>query len=275
MNQSTSPARTTETTLQSRRLRRRGDAFRLLSCAVVLSFSQTAAQAEVAAGDEMEHVCHNWLSTTLHEQGAWAGEANPKIVDVQDIVVDGDLLGRCYSIAPDGFVVVPALKALPPVKAYSQRGRIDVNDAGGIAQLVRDVLADRARLYRWRYGSLEAPQPESGDVLLDRVNRRRWDRFTVAPEVFGNTIEGKSAVSFGEAGPLLTSQWHQGEPYNNFCPMGDGGRTVVGCVATAASQLMNYHQWPPNGVGDHTYYWIGDYSCGASSPYPGPGGCSG
>lgn len=37
---------------------------------------------------------------------------------------------------------------------------------------------------------------------------------------------------------------------------------MVGCTATAAAQILNYHQWPPVGVGDYTYYWNGDDSCG-------------
>ena len=56
-------------------------------------------------------------------------------------------------------------------------------------------------------------------------------------------------------GPLLTSHWDQSEPYNNFCPTyGAGTRAVTGCVATATAQVMNYHQWPPVGRGNHSYY---------------------
>jgi hypothetical protein len=33
-------------------------------------------------------------------------------------------------------------------------------------------------------------------------------------------------------------------------------------VATAAAQIMKYHNWPPSGTGDHTYSWDGDQSCG-------------
>ena len=62
----------------------------------------------------------------------------------------------------------------------------------------------------------------------------------------------------------LTSIWDQGPPYNNLCPLGDGGRTVVGCGATAAAQVMRYWTWPPSGEGSHSYTWDGDDSCGAS-----------
>ena len=55
--------------------------------------------------------------------------------------------------------------------------------------------------------------------------------------------------------PLLTTQWDQTEPYNNYCPTyGAGMRAVTGCVATATAQIMYYHQWPPVGRGNHSYY---------------------
>jgi len=47
--------------------------------------------------------------------------------------------------------------------------------------------------------------------------------------------------------------------------MGNGGRTVVGCVATAMSQVMKYWNWPSSGTGDESYQWDGDDSCDGSS----------
>ncbi len=45
--------------------------------------------------------------------------------------------------------------------------------------------------------------------------------------------------------PLVNTKWDQGTPYNNLCPKYDGtNRAVTGCVATAMSQVMKYHEWP-------------------------------
>lgn len=42
---------------------------------------------------------------------------------------------------------------------------------------------------------------------------------------------------------LMTSQWSQGSPYNDECPMYFTlGRSVTGCVATAYAQIMYYHR---------------------------------
>ena len=225
-------------------------------------------RAEVATQQEMELVCQHWLSQTVHQRGGWAGEAEPKIAKVQDIVAsDGHtLLARCYSIVPRGHVVVPVLKALPPVKASSEEYDLDVNQTVGFPQLLREVLEHRISLYIKTYGSLEAAQPRSGRVLFDPVNRQEWDRFLLENDRLEADLAVGAMDPLTEVGPLLTTDWHQYSPYYNSCPYGDGGQTLVGCVATAAAQVMNYHQWPPNGVGNHTYYWYGDYSCDGSTP---------
>jgi hypothetical protein len=72
----------------------------------------------------------------------------------------------------------------------------------------------------------------------------------------------------------LTSAWDQGSPYNDQCPVltpGSDEHVKVGCVATAAAQIMNYWQWPPSPTGVsstsytryHTDSWI-------SAPLPIP-----
>jgi hypothetical protein len=86
-----------------------------------------------------------------------------------------------------------------------------------------------------------------------------WARFTQSPEEFLNTV-GKDAMT--QVGPLLTNVWHQDYPYNALCPIGYGNdRCAVGCVATSASQIMHYWQWPPAGQGENDYWWPGDSSC--------------
>ncbi len=61
---------------------------------------------------------------------------------------------------------------------------------------------------------------------------------------------GKAEIS-----PMLTSKWGQGDPYNAKCPTYQGERCVTGCVATAMSQIMYYHQYPTKGNASHSYTW--------------------
>lgn len=57
--------------------------------------------------------------------------------------------------------------------------------------------------------------------------------------------------------PMLSTEWGQEEPFNNACPLLPDGELyprhcVVGCVATATAQILNYHQWPTTGHGTTT-----------------------
>ncbi|UCF35123.1 MAG: C10 family peptidase, partial [Phycisphaerales bacterium] len=240
-----------------------------LTVAVVMGLCLVAAdtaRAELATEQEARQACENWLAYTVSQEGEWAGSRNPRIVDVQELRANGELLGRCFFIEPNGFVLVPVLKELPPIKAYSETSSISVNATVGIPQLLRDVLSDRMRLYVERYGSLDAVQPSDEEVLFDPVNRREWDRLSVSVQQYREESARGTYEPRTQVGPFLTSTWHQSGPYNDYCPMGDGGRTVVGCVATAMAQLMKFWEWPPFGESSHTYYWYGDDSCGGSSP---------
>ncbi|MBP3726249.1 MAG: C10 family peptidase [Bacteroidaceae bacterium] len=49
--------------------------------------------------------------------------------------------------------------------------------------------------------------------------------------------------------PLMTTQWNQSAPYNNYCPVVGGYRAPTGCVATAMAQIMNYHKHPTDYTG--------------------------
>lgn len=49
--------------------------------------------------------------------------------------------------------------------------------------------------------------------------------------------------------PMLTTTWNQSPYYNNLCPP----NTPAGCSAIAMAQVMKYWNYPPVGVGSHSY----------------------
>lgn len=60
--------------------------------------------------------------------------------------------------------------------------------------------------------------------------------------------------------PLLgNTAWNQSAPYNDHCPIdpSTNERSVTGCMATAAAQVMYHHKYPISGTGEHSYYWRG------------------
>lgn len=60
--------------------------------------------------------------------------------------------------------------------------------------------------------------------------------------------------------PFIQTDWHQGTPFNDWCPTyindrGEERHNVVGCSATAMAQLMYYYQHPAVGHGQMTYQY--------------------
>ena len=72
-----------------------------------------------------------------------------------------------------------------------------------------------------------------------------------------NAIEaGKALAPARDVTPLLNTLWDQGCYYNALCPAAGGGQcghVWTGCVATCMAQIMKYHNYPPQGIGQHTY----------------------
>lgn len=124
-----------------------------------------------------------------------------------------------------GFVIVSGDDALPEVLGYTESGDFDENDLPPFLVWYLDY-----------YGNLiEAAQ---------QVGAGRME----TPKYATNRID---------VAPLIETHWHQSTPYNNMCPtLKTGGRTITGCVATAAAQVL--------------YYWRKDlpaYTQAATSSY--------
>ncbi len=237
---------------------------RCLVLLLTLLFSSNVC-AELATEAEMDQVCRNWLAQSTLQRGEWGKSTAPEIIAVDEIASDdGVILARNYSISSGGFVLVPALKEMRPIKAYSEEYSLDEAQEGGFLLMITELLQTRFDLYKQAFGSLSAKQQGTSRIFAES-QRELWDTYTLDTDKF-LMIQSVDKSRFEESGPLLTSSWHQGEPYNNLCPMGDGGRTVVGCVATATAQILNYWKWPPSGTGTHSYTWGGDNSCDGSTP---------
>jgi hypothetical protein len=70
--------------------------------------------------------------------------------------------------------------------------------------------------------------------------------------------QGDHKINYQSGEVLLTSAWHQSDPYNRECPGPDWfddctePRCDVGCNALVGAQIMHYWCWPP--YGDYTPY---------------------
>lgn len=233
----------------------------LLYLAFVCFLYSSEALAELAGPQQARQVCRNWLTFMVDLEGDWADSASPQITAVDEVSFNKTLLGYCFQIEPSGYVLVPTLMELAPIKASSQNSSFDPESEGGFSLLVRENLYDRFHRFSSQDGSLSAVQSSR--------NQQAWKKFLLDDNEFRLGLGSLNSEENSSAGPLLSTAWHQGPPYNDFCPMGDEGQLcVVGCVATAIAQVMAYHGSPGAGNDRHQYYWYGDGTCGGV-PRPG------
>lgn len=130
--------------------------------------------------------------------------------------------------AEEGFVVMSADDCVLPVLGYSLTGSFKTED-----------MPENIRF--WLLGYNDAIQQ-----VIDQ-------QLQASPETSQQWFELWEGVKTAKAtpvvGPLIQTQWDQGNPYNLYCPSG----TVTGCVATAMAQVMNYWQYPVHGIGSQAY----------------------
>ncbi len=139
-----------------------------------------------------------------------------------------------------GFVIVAGDDAVEPVLGYSTTGSFSMSRPSPEFMwwmgLYQRQIVDAARRH----------------VIAPAGVARMWEAMQ-APTQAGSTpapVQAAAAV-----GPLLKTEWDQSPYYNALCPFDRSAneRTVTGCVATAVSQIMKYHNYPQRGRGDHGY----------------------
>lgn len=124
-----------------------------------------------------------------------------------------------------GFVIISADDRVTPILAYSTTNSIKNNNLN-------------PEVKYWLSGY---------DKQIEYIVNNDLDNYSTKIE-WNNIINNVFDKDANEVTPLLTTTWNQETGYNDYCP---GGYT--GCVATAMSQIMNYHEFPVSGAKSHRY----------------------
>lgn len=95
------------------------------------------------------------------------------------------------------------------------------------------------------------------DGLIALMNMYEAYAFSLPDE--GEARQSASSVGTPVVEPLLGDiHWGQDTHFNTLCPTYVSGGSMthyyVGCVATAATQIMRYHRHPESGTGEKSYY---------------------
>ena len=139
-----------------------------------------------------------------------------------------------------GYVLVSGDDCLPQVLGYTDAGDFDMDN---MSPAYKDMI----------------------DWITNAVNEGQQ---TGAP---AHAVR-KAAADRVTINPLIKSHWHQDAPYNNFCPIcsDNGKHAVVGCVATATSQVIYYFRkdLPGKLLATTPTYKGGNEQCDVTVSYP-------
>lgn len=105
---------------------------------------------------------------------------------------------------------------------------------------------------------------DSGTYDADNLpdNFRNWMEGyskSIAAAIKQNKPLRATNIQHSAIEPLVTTEWNQLTPYNLKCDdRGSNFGVYTGCVATAMAQVINYHKYPAQGIGEHEYQFPKD-----------------
>ena len=189
----------------------------------ILSFALIAIsslQAKQVSEADARQVANRFFAQKSARFTAQSGSVSPRLAYTAE-------RGRFYVYdrgERNGFVVVAGDDRLPQVLGY-----------GGTGDFSASTLPPAVKYWMEQMNSQIAYLQAHGDIKAHRPAKRE------------TTVD-----------PMVTTQWNQSEPYNNYCPTyplsnGNEVHSASGCVATATTQLMGYYKWPNVGRGSHSY----------------------
>ena len=143
-----------------------------------------------------------------------------------------------FNTGANGFIIIAGDDSHRPVIGYSNESTFDANNIppslvdylGGIAE---NILRLKSR----------------GNASASPMVAAEWESLLNHGQLISRN--GGRAVDY-----LCQTKWDQYDPYNYCCPedpAGSGGHAIVGCLATAMSQLMRFWAMPTQGIGSHCY----------------------
>ena len=132
-----------------------------------------------------------------------------------------------FNHAGGGYVVIAGDDAATPILAFSKTGKFVTE---GMPENIRGFFQEYTREINYLRNT-GRKQTAEGAAQWERAAREGIASYTPVKE-------------------LHTPTWGQSSPFNDLCPIVDGGRSVAGCVAVAISEVMYYHRWPLTTKGD-------------------------
>ncbi len=221
---------------------------------VLFLFSFSNIYAESVDTDMAAKATGTFLrSRNIHTQQQFQLFSEPKsgMTDTRRLSDDdGTALAYVIRLQPQGFVVTSADTNLTPIIAYSFMSSfpVDDNPENPLNYLLKEDMKRRMK-------ALAESKPSE-----TVQNQNRWNLYTEQGDepTEDVTFQQWPPDNTSSTGGWLNTAWHQGTPYNDLCPLDpvDANRSVVGCVATAMAQILNFHHQSDVRFDEHDSYTL-------------------
>ena len=229
-----------------------------LFLALVASVAMIAgASAAPVAADRAYKAAGNWLGVSgkpgRRPSATLAGKAHSYAT------VTGETGFHVVDLDGGGFVVLAADDGVEPVVAFSDSSLFLPQAGWPLYNLLQRDMAGRLARMRAEAAKAKGVAPKAAG------NQTKWQQL-LSPKPQSSVGSqplptGTSSVLDPRVDPFVKSKWNQSNVsgmavYNYYTPPNAPGSTsnyVAGCVATACSQVLRYHQWPVDGVGTASY----------------------
>lgn len=183
---------------------------------------------------DSNHVDIDTATRAAEAKIAEFGKSNDFSICGETTVCDGgEKLFYVFHLKPAGYVVTSADFALPPVIAYSFKSNFSEGKNALTDMLKADINLRLKNIQNLPTHVIEERKQMWKGVLSGNITALNFEQWP--PE--GTT----------STGGWLETTWSQNSPYNDFCPLDGGERSVAGCPAVAMAQILNYHK-TTNGV---------------------------
>lgn len=185
----------------------------LFTIAAIFAF--TAAFASPVTKEQARQRALSFLSTkATYDVGSKAD--NPSDLTV----ADSSSAYYVFNVGQNGgFVIVSSDDRTETVLGYSDTGSFNTTD---VPEALNELLLDYTN-------------------QVDALGTSESANYSKSASL---SSENTSTTEQTAIAPLITTLWGQNSPYNRKCPTINGSSTVVGCVAVAVAQILNYNKWP-------------------------------
>ena len=210
---------------------------------ISLFLSFTSLFSQQISNEIIEKACGNFINQ--YQQNIVEKSLRKVSLMTTDIIslkepTSSNTVAYVTNLSPKGFVILSSNQSIEPVIAYSFNSNFSM-DTTQQNILYHMVIKDM---------TLRKEALPLIDEKVKAKNQDKWDRLASGESNYFSATDFQQWPSEGTTatGGWVETTWTQSSPYNDFCPLDPqtGFRSVVGCVATAIAQVINYHKYIGN-----------------------------